>query len=142
MALFKTDYGPATAFNVRGVKGGNAAELVKHLLAEIQAAITASEVQLIDFKVSGTGAGPNWEAWLVTGSGADTKTTSVDLSALLGFVAAVAGNPVEAELRVRAALAAVNAETPISFVYKLEVAGGGIGTEFLAVALYELTDDS
>lgn len=130
MALFQINYSSdPTVFNVRAVSAGNPEELQSRLNAEIAAAATAGESLMADFKLGGTGAGPNWEAWFVTSSdvgvgiGAGLSTTLV--------AAASGSNPVEARLNALAALAAIN----VSNVFKVEVAGGGIGTIFMAVAV-------
>lgn len=136
MSLFDAAYSATPAdFNVHGVSGGNPAELVTRLQAAIVAAITAGESSIIDFKLGGTGAGPNWEAWFVTTSG-EPDSFTVPLQE--AFVAGgVGGNPTEAVLALRANLAVL---APTA-VYKIEVAGGGIGTIFLALALVLVEPD-
>lgn len=133
MALFEVPYSAtATSFNVHSVSAGNPAELVTRLTAEIAAAVTAGEQSLVDFNLSGTGAGPNWEAWFTTSSIPTAPTISFNLRELT-VVAAVAGNPTEARLALLADLAALSpAPTEVA---KFEIAGGGIGTIFMAVAI-------
>jgi hypothetical protein len=130
MALITKPYSAdPTAFNLRAVEAGDADEMLARLAAEVSAALTAGEFELTEFVLGGTGAGPNWQAWFVTGGGGPD---AVALSDLL-FAVEVASNPAEARLRVMQKLAALS-PTPDE-VIKVVVAGGGIGTIFMAIAV-------
>lgn len=131
MALISVTYGAPPAFNVRAVKAGDAAEMVTRLTQEAAAAISAGDSTLEDFQLTGCGSGPQWQAWLVTGN-TNGLPIHVALASLV-FVAAVAGNPAEATLRLKQKLAAIS-PTP-TVIFKVVAAGAGDGPTYMAVAL-------
>jgi hypothetical protein len=129
MALINVQYDPdEVEFRIRSVQAGDADEMVSRLTA----LLAAEEEPIVDLQLAGAGAGPLWEAWVVVGDANAGITLSPSTAAV---VAAVAGNPTEARLRLSQKLAAFNAVTPISAVYKVVVAGGGVGPTYMAVAL-------
>lgn len=131
MALFQTAFS-GNGFNIRGVTAGDAAEMESRLTNEIAAAVIAGETGMVEFQVAGAGAGLNWEAWFVSSavatSGARLPYNSIDVAA------AEAGNPVEALLKLNQKIASFG----VDFVYKVVIAGAGVGPTYMAIAVVTL----
>ena len=135
MALFQVAYSTTpTIFNLHSVAADNAEKMKSLVEAAFAAAVDAGELGLVDIKLSGTGAGPNWECWFVTASTTQGNTVISELD-ISQVVVAVASNPAEALLRLKEQLTAL---APL-VVLKTEIAGGGIGTIFMALALVDVT---
>jgi hypothetical protein len=101
------------------------------LNSELAAAIAAGETDLEDFQIAGSGSGPKWQSWMVTGNTA-AEPVSAALQNLF-CVAAVAGNPSEAVFLL---LKRLNEVLPSpEFIYKITVAGAGDGPTYMAVAV-------
>jgi len=131
MALIEMETPPINQFHA--VEAGDAAEMVSRLTNEAAAAATAQEGGIVDFVLAGAGSGPQWQAWFVAGTGAPVAADfSVNQPQ---FVAAVAGNPVEALFYLKQRLAAAIGDVS-SVVFKVEVAGAGDGPSFMAVAMF------
>ncbi len=131
MALIDATYDTDEDFAVHQAVAGNPTEMVEQLQAILAAAVTATEGDISDFKLTGTGSGPQWLAQVVTATTVAVGGIQAPI-ATSEFVAAVAGNPTEVSAQIRAALTAANADS----VYKIEVAGAGDGPSYMAVALY------
>ena len=130
MALFAKTYGAAPIFNVRAVSAGNAAEMEVQLTALLAAASSAGENFLVDLELGSAGAGPQWQAWVATGSTAPSNAPAIYITPLAAF-AALAGNPTEAALLLNARLATFS----LTEVVKVVVAGSGVGPTYMAVAI-------
>lgn len=129
MAIIDVTYAnDPTAFNIHTCQAGNAAQMLTFLDAELAAASDATEGAIADLKLSGTGAGPNWEAVFVTAADSTTPVVALNQAA---FVCAVGSNPTQVREFLLAALAVL---LPLS-VNKVEIAGAGLGTIYMGVAL-------
>ena len=135
MALFNAPFAPPPVFNIRAVEAGDADEMVSRLTNEIAAAVAAGEVRMADFKIAGSGSGPQWQAWFVSGTSVETPNAPL---ATLQAVAAVAGSPSEALFYAKQRLAAAIG-IAAAVVHKTVVAGAGDGPTFMAVTLFRLT---
>jgi hypothetical protein len=133
MALFSATLAATPNFNVRAVEAGDAAEMVTRLQAQVAAALAAGETKIVDFNLAGAGSGPQWQGWLTTANQVSGGVITV-APQNAGFVAAVAGNPVEAVLLLKQRLAPFVSD----LVCKVEVAGAGDGPTYMAVALLDL----
>ncbi len=132
MGQFNATYSiDPTALNIDGVKAGDAAEMESKLQALIASA--AAPALIVDLVLAGVEEGPAWEATLALANAVFSGTSTPRASAVV--YAAVAGNKTELYEKLKARLAAANAVTPILTVQKTEVAGGGDGSNFMALAL-------
>jgi hypothetical protein len=137
MALIESEFEPPPdGLNVRAVRAGDADEMVTRLTNEVAAAVAAGEEGIADFNLAGSGSGPEWEAWFVTGDAEPLEADFVENQPR--FVAAVAGNPDEALFYLKQRLAAAIGATA-STVFKVEVAGAGDGPTYMAVAMFGVT---
>lgn len=129
MPLDDTTYSTDTdVFNIDGTKAGDAVSMETKLQAVIDG--DATPANIADMVLTGVEQGPEWEATLVLGA----ATGSVARSGTRVF-AAVAGNKTSAYLKLLQRLVVGNTAAGIADVAKIEVAGGGDGSEFMALAL-------
>ena len=136
MALVEMEFLVPDSFNLHTVQAGDADEMVTRLTNEAAAAAAAGEEGIADFMLAGSGSGPQWEAWFLTG---DASPLEADFAVNNPrFVAAVAGNPEEALFYLKQRLAAAIGATA-STVFKVEVAGAGDGPTYMAVAMFGVT---
>lgn len=137
MALFAATYeaNDPEDFNIHSLRAGDAPAMLTFLAAEVEAAIAAGEVNIVDLKLTGAASGLDWECWFVTvptvSVGALTEKCPLSDAR---FACAVAGNPVEAREKLLAQLAIILPTT----VFKVEVAGSGDGAHYMALALCAL----
>lgn len=131
MALFKAQYSPNNHFNIRGVEAGDGPEMVSRLTNEVAAAVAASETGMVDLQIAGAGAGPQWWAWFVSADAASSGAR-VSYTPAIAFAASVAGNPDEAVFTLKNNIAAL----PPNQIYKIVVAGAGVGPTYMALAVY------
>lgn len=134
MALFSSIYDEST--NIRAVEAGDADEMVSRLRNQVAAALAAGENDnMCDFKLAGSGSGPQWQGWFVEGE-AEVIAELEDVQ----FVAAVAGNPAEALFYLKQRLAAAIGDAGAR-LFKVEVAGAGDGPTYMAVAVFEILQE-
>lgn len=126
MALFVAD---ASTVELAAVRANNAPEMqlaLQNALADMSAQV------LIDAKMTGTGAAPNFLALLVGASAEGTVTPSVAPGGL-GVATAAAIDPIELSEQIQATLIA-NGTGEI--LWKAISAGGGFGPHWMSIALY------
>ena len=122
-------------FDIDGVEAGSASEMETKLQALIDSA--ADPAGIGDLVLAGVEEGPGWVATLVFGVGGSTVNRTPTAA-----VAAVAGNKDEAREKLLARLIEVNTEVSPEAVFsigKIEVAGGGDGSNFMALALARIS---
>ena len=117
-----------TTFDVQGAKAGSADAMESKLQAVIDD--SSNPAAIGDMVLAGVEQGPEWEATLVLGaaSGSVTRATAK-------VFAAVAGNRAEAREKLLQRLVDQNAIDAITLVNKIETAGGGDGSSYMALAL-------
>lgn len=138
MSLFATSYvNESDEFNIRSMRAGDAAAMLTFLAAAVVTALANNEEVIVDLNLAGAGAGPDWECWFVTAEAGNIGplTESCPLN-VARFACAVAGNPVEARELLQAQLA-VASPVPTT-IFKVEIAGAGIGPHYMAVCLYSV----
>ena len=132
MSLFTATFSvDPLALDIDGVKAGNAAEMELRLQQLIDG--SSEPLQILDMVLAGVEEGPKWEATLVF---ADAGSPAL-ARGVASVYAAVAGNKTEAYGALLSRLLVANALLAIQAVHKTEVAGGGDGSNFMALALVE-----
>lgn len=125
-----------TAVYLDAVEAGDADEMESRLATKFAAVLADNlgAVQVTDIKLTGVGKGPGWACGLFFGQVSGTNGTSLSINE--SFVrCAVASNRQEAYGKLMDKLAALNAQSAITFFYKIEVAGNGEGSAFMALAI-------
>ena len=126
MGLIAAIYSPdPDVFDIISAKAGDAAEMEAKLNAILVAG--ASPPNVIDYVLAGVGQGPEWETAIVFAVAGGTEPARE----LVRFFAGVGGSPEEALAALYRRIANQND------LRKVEVAGGGSGTTFMALALVD-----
>lgn len=132
MTLTNATYSADPAdFTVDGVKAGSGEEMEARLAALLAGA--AEPTRIADVTLAGVEEGPGWEACVTFAEVA--AGVGAILRSDITVAAVVASSPEEAEIKLLDRLVVRHAEVPFTNLAKLEIAGGGIGDSFMALAI-------